>query len=84
MSEPQSSVFSICIVSEISARSDIRNQAGETCAAGATFVDTKHLQVGRLCRHKATLITQQIFGALNTLRTGDADLCFYVTTVQDG
>ena len=22
--------------------------------------------------------------ALNTLRTGDADLCFYITTVQDG
>ena len=21
---------------------------------------------------------------LNTLRTGDADLCFYITTVQDG
>jgi hypothetical protein len=22
--------------------------------------------------------------AINTLRTGDADLCFYITTVQDG
>jgi len=25
-----------------------------------------------------------IFPALNTLRTGDADLRFYITTVQDG
>jgi len=23
-------------------------------------------------------------GSFNTLRTGDADLCFYIKTVQDG
>jgi len=28
------------------------------------------------------MVIQCIF--INTLRTGDADLCFYVTTVQDG
>ena len=37
-----------------------------------------------------TLLKQQLFvvrsslRAVNTLRTGDADLRFYVTTVQDG
>ena len=34
------------------------------------------------CIHKAFLITSIV--TLNTLTTGDADLRFYITTVQDG
>ena len=36
----------------------------------------------------ATLALTPVYGVkevcINTLRTGDADLCFYITTVQDG
>ena len=30
------------------------------------------------------LTNKEIYAIVNTLRTGDADLCFYITTVQDG
>jgi len=37
--------------------------------------------------HRFVFIRRKIYNALspvNTLRTGDADLCFYITTLQDG
>jgi len=34
--------------------------------------------------HPIVTIKSEIIEDLNTLRTGDADLRFYVTTVQDG
>jgi len=34
--------------------------------------------------HILHLCTQEISVNVNTLRTGDADLHFYITTVQDG
>jgi len=34
--------------------------------------------------YSATVSTYMVTFVINTLRTGDADLRFYVTTVQDG
>jgi len=33
---------------------------------------------------KKPLTSPQVLSQINTLRTGDADLRFYITTVQDG
>jgi len=52
MSEPKSSVYSICTVTEMSARSDIRNQARETSAAGGDSVAIEqHISLNKYLEH---------------------------------
>ena len=43
-----------------------------------------HCNVGRTSHVAAHTRSQELCACLNTLRTGDADLRFYITTVQDG
>ena len=40
--------------------------------------------VSAFSRHPRALVSYMSSSAVNTLRTGDADLRFYITTVQDG
>ena len=35
-------------------------------------------------QYKLQQYSEDVSGEVNTLRTGDADWCFYITTVQDG
>ena len=44
----------------------------------------RHDLIAKLSHLHLPLVALSLFRTLNTLRTGDADLRFYITTVRDG
>ena len=56
-----------------------------TCSSTQSFGTRKFTENPTVVgRSEAPVCLPSTFGDVNTLRTGDADLRFYVTTVQDG